>query len=270
MAEETTPIWREALQNRDHELYTAAWTVFSENMNVDVASSRFNDNQDTVVPFLSSIIQDEDLYEQDKLGGGNAPMNALRLIGEWAVVGQLPTLLERLEDTASYQQVYHVLMGTIVGMGDAVVDDVINWATENEDMRPEAAEILNRIGAPKAYDVILGWMEPDEFQLEKFADYLSNLDPERAVNDLHALSTNQEFEKEERKDFKEKSKAARKLARQRKKDAEAAAARAAEIAATIEETTDADDAESTPEAVETESPADEESVEAETDSSDDD
>lgn len=227
MAEAISPVWRAALTNRDHDLYEAAWTLFGKKMNIVVADKRMQERKDAVIPLLVEIIEDEDLYERRNLGGGIAPLNAVRLIEKWGLKEQLPMLLEVLEQTASYQKMYSIVISAIASFGSEILDDILNWVEKDQEMRPEAAQILSKISDVKTknriYDIIFSWIEPDEFNLLEFAEALVKLDPERAVGDLRILANNSNFERDERTKFRDLSKDARKVARERQKAAKAAA-----------------------------------------------
>lgn len=235
MTETTIPVWREALSQREHELYQAAWTVFMQNMDVDIAVERLEDEKDKVIPFLIAIVQDEDLYDRDAFGDGNAPVNAVRLLGHWKVREALPALLDALAESESYQPTYRPLMDAIMELGHDIVDDILLWAEEDEDRRGDAAFLFSAIGRgnQKAYDAVLSWIQPDELDLDDYADWLTDIDPERAAADLRSLANNRDFEKEERKTFRSKSAEAYKTARQRQKLAAEAASAEAEASEVV-------------------------------------
>lgn len=216
MSEETMTVWREALTNRDHELYPAAWTLFMDGMNVEVASERLADQKETVIPFLHELIEDEDLYMQRNPGDGRAPVNAVRLLGEWQVRESLPELLEILAETVRTQPIYRAAINAIVGLGPDIIDDVLNWVEEEPESRTEAAEVLARVGEgdQRVFEAILSWIEPDDYEITTYANHLIQLDAEQAAGVLRKLSQRRDFSKEERGSFRQLSRRARDTARQ--------------------------------------------------------
>ena len=224
MTEESIPVWREALTNRDHDLYRVAWSVFMKSAVASVTAKRFEEEKETVIPFLVSIIEDDDLYESQNLGDALAPIMAAQILREWNAHETLGVLLQALADTGPYESFYKPFLTTIQGFGDVIVDDVIAWAEENEEYNTIAANILSVAAQNNdtAYDKVLSWIEPDELDLEDFAQWLIEINAERAGADLRALSNNHEFEKADRKVFRDKSSEANKLARRLKKEAKQA------------------------------------------------
>ncbi len=224
MSEETTTVWREALTNRDHELYPAAWTVFMDNMNVDVAAERLSEQKETVLPFLYELINDEDLYMPRKLGEGRAPVNAVRLLGAWKVQESLPELLEILAETVRTQPIYRAAINAIAELGADVIDDVLAWVEEEPESCTEAAEVLGRVGKgdQRAFDAIQSWIVPDDYEITTYANHLIRLDAEQAAGALRKLSQNREFSKEERNTLRNLARQARQTARQEAEQAETA------------------------------------------------
>jgi hypothetical protein len=227
MAEATMPTWRAALTNRDHDLYAVAWTLFSRTFSPDLVDERAGEQKDAAIDLILEVIQDEDLQDQTSLGNGRAPVNAVYMIQKWEVKEHISALLAILEQTTSSQTIYRPTIDAIVSFDADAIDPVLEWVEVEEEMRPEAAEILSRLEVEddeRPYNMILSWMEPDEFNLIEFAEYLIDLNPERAVTDLRTLAANSEFEKEERSTFRDLAKGARKIAKQRQKEAKAAEA----------------------------------------------
>jgi hypothetical protein len=213
------PVWREALANREHELYKAAWTVFLARMDVAVAGERLSEQKATVIPFLQSLLQDKYLYTKEAPGAGIAPANAARLLGQWKVRDVLPELFAIIETGVKTQPVYNAATEALYALGTEVVDDVLAWAEENPTVRDDAVHILGRIAAgnEKAFETMLSWFQPGDFNLEHIIEHLIDVDAERAISALYALSTNRDFSKEERNMFREKQKEARRIAKQKKK-----------------------------------------------------
>lgn len=217
---EATPIWREALSNRDHELYEAAWTLFMDKMSVEAASQRLSDKKESIIPFLYSLIEDDNLHAKSALGKGNAPVNAISLLGEWQVVEALPRLFATVENSISSQPIYGAALNAIHHLGSEVTDEVLAWANDNPDLREEAAHILGHTakGNAKAFDALVSWIQPDENGNNHIIEHIIDIDPNRAIEALYALSTNRNFSKEERASFREKQKDARKFLKEQRKE----------------------------------------------------
>jgi hypothetical protein len=94
---ETTPVWRQALNDSNHPLYSAAWTIFSSDMNLDAADKRLADHKDRIIPFLMDILDTPALLDDTALGSGYAPINAVSLLGRWKVIEAVPRLLTIVE-----------------------------------------------------------------------------------------------------------------------------------------------------------------------------
>lgn len=92
------PIWRIALKDPNHPLNNAAWTVFSPIMNPARAVKRLEPQKDEIIPFLLLLLDAPALANDDALGEGYAPINAVELLAEWKVEAVIPYLFEILTD----------------------------------------------------------------------------------------------------------------------------------------------------------------------------
>lgn len=219
---ESVPVWREALTNRDHELYSVAWTVFMESMNAEAADERLTDLKEQAIPLLSTIIEDEYLHTEDAPGNGKAPINAVKLLGDWQVRDALPQLLDILAETQQTRPIYQPTVNAISSFGEDILDDVLTWVEGKPELRRKAAAVLSRIaiGNEKAYETIASWIVPDEYDMAYFANCLIDINADEAASTLRKLSQDREFEREERNVLKAKSKDAR--TRQKEQDKAAA------------------------------------------------
>jgi HEAT repeat protein len=215
---ETTaqPRWREALNDRNHPLYRAAWTIFSERSTPEVAKERLAAEQEVVVPFLLEILKDDLLFDADALGKGVAPANAIKLLGEWQVRDALPTLFEVLADSTGYLT-RNACIDAIANFGSEIMEQVIAWAAEDEANRPKAGEILAEIGQgnPQAFQTILAWLTPETTGPEYYARYLIKINPEEAAAVLAQLSKDRRFSDPTRQRFKDRLKEAKEAIRQK-------------------------------------------------------
>lgn len=96
-ADDALPLWRQALNDKDHALHTAVWLLFREHMNPRYATKRLADQREEVIELLYVILDEDYLYIVDAPGAGFAPVNAVRLLGEWQVVEAAPLLIDILE-----------------------------------------------------------------------------------------------------------------------------------------------------------------------------
>lgn len=119
------PVWRVALNDSSHPMYSIAWAVFREKFNTERVADKFADRRDEILPFLYAILDADELYAERSLGGGFAPINAVSLLGEWQVVEAIPRLLTYLDDNDN---------------DDAIVNDRAAFALQQ--MPPEAIEPL--------------------------------------------------------------------------------------------------------------------------------
>jgi len=92
------PVWRIALNDSSHPMYSIAWDVFGRRFNVDRTAKKYEDRRDEILPFLYAILDSEDLYMENALGEGYAPIHAVDLLGEWQVLEAIPRLLAYVDD----------------------------------------------------------------------------------------------------------------------------------------------------------------------------
>lgn len=208
MSEETTQVWRTALTTRDHDLYAAAWTLFMQGMNEEVAATRLESQRETVIPFLENLIEDDYLYQNAAPGKGNAPVNALRLLGKWKVQEAVPKLLTVLETATPRQPTYFASINALAQFGEDIIPTIVAWVEEKPENRDEALEVLEKVavGNTEVFDMVLSWIVPEEYSLETYVQSLVELDSERAVKVLNDLAQNRSFSKEEREIFREEIK----------------------------------------------------------------
>ncbi len=229
--EATTSVWREALTNRGHELYAAAWTVFTHGIALEAAMIRLEDQKEQVIPFLLAILEDDYLQTKQAPGDGNAPLNATRLLGEWGVHEALPHLLTIIEESVRSQPIYLNAVQAINKMGPEVLKDVLAWVEENPELQPEAVDMLAKIGEgnEQVFELVRSWITPDGYMLEIFSESLIEIDPSLAADALRQLSQDRDFDKDNRAMFRAMSKEAKETLKQRlKEEAEAAEAAAVE------------------------------------------
>ncbi len=175
---ETSPVWRQALNDSSHPLYSAAWTIFSPDMNVDVADKRLVDHKERVIPFLMDILDAPELLDETALGSGHAPINAVSLLGRWKVIEAVPRLLTIVEKQDFEDLVWDRATTALEAMGPEVIDPVLHAAAQTTDMELHRtfASVLSQAGKgdPRVFEYIktLFSQQKDEVDIELLAEDL--------------------------------------------------------------------------------------------------
>lgn len=234
-------MWREALTDQNNDLYEAAWLLFTPGVSVETAVERLDNKKNAVVELLKNVLDEDELYDEESYGDGNAPVKAIYLLGEWHVVDALPTLLEVLEVSENNDAVREAVIVSLRSMGADIIDDVIAWGTDNPEFSLEATDILSSIGQGNkaAFAYIAEWVGKEDDDLEYYIDRLIELDPDTAEGFLDNVSTE---DKDNRKLFRSKAREAKKKARERSEQ-RLKAARQAEASPESSEPEEAKDAE---------------------------
>jgi hypothetical protein len=145
-------IWRQALKNSDHPLYSAAWVVFSEEMTFAVADRLLGDHKPQVIPFLLDILDTSELYLETSAGSGWAPIHAVELLGHWQVLEAVPRLLRILAEDDWMSMVHDRAIVALRDMGPGVVDQLLPVAQQTTDNEHQLtlASILSEVGQGQA------------------------------------------------------------------------------------------------------------------------
>lgn len=206
---ETSTRWREALADNSNPLYKAAWLVFTERISTEIAFEHLKDAQETVVPFLNDLLEDDGLFDNDSPGHGLAPANAVKLLGEYQALEALPKILELYADSTNYLM-RNACIYAVSKLGVDVLDQVIEWAGDDSVKRPKAAEMIVEIGEgnEKAFETVLAWIHPDVAGQEYYARYLTKINPEAAIAALEKLAKDSRFHGDVRRRFKDRIKEA--------------------------------------------------------------
>lgn len=206
---ETSTRWREALADNTNPLYKAAWLVFTDRISAEMAFEHLKDAQEAVVPFLNEILADDSLFDNDSPGKGVAPANAVRLLGEYQAREAFPKILELYADSTS-PAMRSASVYAVNKFGPEVLDQIIEWAGEDGTRRPKAAALMVEIGVgnDKAFETLLGWIDPEVSGLEYYARYLTKINPEAAITALEKLSKDTRFHGDVRRRFKDRIKEA--------------------------------------------------------------
>ena len=225
--------WRDALTDSEHDLHQAAWLIFAQSVQVDTALAKLADQQEAVKPLLLEIIEDDYLFEADAPGDGYAPITAMDFIEAWQMTEALPTLLELLEVAETLPRVAESAKVTITSFGSAVLDDVLAWVEDNDDMSWAIVELMPSLAGPSDESAI-NWLkkgiEANDPELMSYVDALVEIDAKSAEGYLNELSKNSDFEKETQKLLRKKAKDAKKTAKQQLEFALQQEKRAADLA----------------------------------------
>src|SRR5689334_13945201 len=100
------PIWRQAIKDEQHPLHRAAWQLFSPSFNAPYTAQSLAAQKDEVIDFIYLILGADELYNEDSLGKGDAPINAVSLLAEWKVTEAIPRLISILETESEDTVVY--------------------------------------------------------------------------------------------------------------------------------------------------------------------
>jgi hypothetical protein len=148
----TDPVWRQALHNSEHPLYSAAWVVFSEQMTFAGADRLLGEHQAEVIPFLLAILDSPELYLETSLGSGWAPIHAVELLGHWQVLEAVPRLLHVLAEDDWMSIVHDRALAALKDMGPGVVELLLPVAEQaaGNEQRITFASILSEVGQDNA------------------------------------------------------------------------------------------------------------------------
>lgn len=212
-AEKVTSRWREALMDSTHELYQAAWLIFSDKVELDTCKKRLDDKREQVIPFLYELLDDPYLAELGAPGGGYVHETAVLLLGEWEVREALPRLLKVMENADSGDFVYDALIIALTKFGTVVIDNLLEWVKENPDFRLEIGQVLAESGKedPRVFEAIVSWFTspPDEDDLLDYTDFLLTLNPQKAIPSIEQVLKNAELDAELVREMRAKIKEAR-------------------------------------------------------------
>ncbi|MEL6526877.1 MAG: hypothetical protein AAFQ07_14330 [Chloroflexota bacterium] len=132
---DTMPVYRAALKDSSHPMYSIAWDLFRKKFNTEKVAQRHADRRDEILPFLYTILDTEELLLDTSLGEGFAPINAVQLLGQWQVVEAIPRLLTYLMDDDD-DEIY-------------IINDRASYALQQ--MPPEAIDPVLEFGQEEAH-----------------------------------------------------------------------------------------------------------------------
>ena len=134
-----TPIWRIALDDKEHPLNSLAWFLFSERMNTKYVAKRFTDQKEQAIPLCYAVVDDETLRNQTALGGGFAPIHSVQLLASWQVKEALPRLFDIIENDDSevmtgyfFTFLYEETTASLAEFDADIYDEVIEFAEKHQ------------------------------------------------------------------------------------------------------------------------------------------
>lgn len=142
---DTIAIYRQALKDSTHTLSSIAWELFRQQFDVKRVAKKYTERQAELIPFLYVLVDDKKLYEEGALGSGYAPINAVRLLGEWGIVDAVPRLLTIIEEEDRDIIIADQAAVALEKMPAEAIDAILEYGQkENQDI--SAAFILTRVG----------------------------------------------------------------------------------------------------------------------------
>lgn len=181
-------IWREALKDSSHPRHRAAWLLFPDRVNIKAAAKQLADQKEAVVGYLYEILDTEALYNIDSLGRGNAPINAVELLGEWQVTEAVPRLLRILEENWN-TMVHNRAIIALRKMGPQILETLLAYMDTAD---PDVAEALIGLlsdagkGDPHVFEMVKARLDKaeeagNEWDIHYMAENLLAIDAEKAI-----------------------------------------------------------------------------------------
>lgn len=203
------PVWRQALKDNSHPLYKATWLLFGQNTNPAAAAQILSNQKEQVIPYLYQLLDTPELYLADALGSGNAPVNAVALLGEWQVVEAVPRLLQVLDEALWDEAIHESTLKALKQMGEVILPQVLAFAEKSKTNQAEyvdvisLATVLGGIGqnSPEAYAWNLSIFQEsnDEFVTPFLAEILLDMNETQALEDIASCVKQRKFTKPIRK-----------------------------------------------------------------------
>lgn len=140
------PVWRAALNDSSHPMYSIAWDVFQERFNAERVAQKHAERRDEILPFLYAILDTDALYTEGSLGGGFAPINAVRLLGMWQVIEAIPRLLAYLDEEDDDAIVKDRAAFALQQMPSEAIEPLLAYGQQDEARAMDAMFILTHVG----------------------------------------------------------------------------------------------------------------------------
>ena len=182
-------VWREALKDSSHPRHRVAWLLFPDRVNIKAAAKQLADQKEEVIGYLYEILDTDALYNMESLGRGNAPINAVELLGEWQITEAVPRLLRILEEKDWGTKIHDRTVAALGKMGPQSLDTLLAYM---EDGDPDVIESLIGTvsdiaeGDPRVFEMVKARLdqaeeEKDEWDIRYMAENLLVIDAEKAI-----------------------------------------------------------------------------------------
>jgi len=175
--------WRKAINDSSHPMSDLAWRLFQEEFNVEKTAKRYADQREEALPFLYLILDADELYYEQSLGSGFAPINAVSLLGEWQVVEAIPRLLPLITDDDDQELLVDCVVFALEKMPSEAIEPILEYGQE-EAHAMDAVFILSKIGKgdERCFDFICSVFEhmTTEFDIITVAESLASNNLEKA------------------------------------------------------------------------------------------
>lgn len=193
-SEDELPLWRQAIQDAAHPLYSAAWHLFSVDMSLKLVDRLPPELRPQIIDFCYLLIDTDELYLTGSPGSGFAPYNAIRLLGHWQVTEAIPRLVKLLKEDTS-DMAYEGSIDALSDMGHAVIEPLLEFVAtltgKEEDLilKPDIASTLAKAGkgddrAFQAIKMIFESLPVNDDALDMVAESLLRCQPEAAISYL--------------------------------------------------------------------------------------
>ncbi len=204
MSDEKIAIWREAIKDANHPRHKAAWVLFTESKRPEGIARLLEAQKDEIIPWLYEILDMEELYKDTSFGGGWAPINAIRLLGQWQVTDVLPRLLKIISDEDDETIISGAAYAAVRNMPPSITDELLAFARElTGDLRTSAAGLLADVAKDdaRAYEWIktVFLEQKEEWQIVYMAENLLVVYPAQATAFLKDWLKKSHLSKEARK-----------------------------------------------------------------------
>jgi HEAT repeat protein len=150
--------YRQILNDSQHPLHQAVWTLFSRSININSVDRRFGENKEALIELMYAILDTDELYNESSLGSGNAPINSVELLGHWKVEAAIPRLIRILNEEDWETIVHDRAILALEKMGPAVLEPLLELAANPKDPNQlvTIASILSDAakGDPRAFEYI--------------------------------------------------------------------------------------------------------------------
>ncbi len=203
---EDIPVWRQALKDERNPLNKAAWTLFSDDISLKYADRALAEQKDEVVNFCNLILDTQELYAEEAFGGGNAPINAVKLLCHWKIESALPRLLRIFEEADWDEVIYGTTADAIAEFGTLIVDPLLEKAAKIENDQEELVAIAGTLadaapGDTRTVEFIKKIFDrsKNDFEISYMAENVLKGDPEGGAKWLEGRLRTHKYSKDVRK-----------------------------------------------------------------------